>query len=89
MENPVLALKNFSAHIIEKEKLTPPVQIELMDLGMNPLYEMEARKDGEGTCMFSKERPIQGTVWRPSPYRVRFTAAGKEPILLDFPFPQN
>jgi hypothetical protein len=100
--NLVLELKIFSRDTIEKEKLTLPVKVELMDLGMNPLYVMEvfegdertgmnplymmeACESEERTYVFSKGVFMEGTVWRPKPYKVRFTAVGKPPFVKDFP----
>ncbi len=85
MENPIVALKKFSASVIAVQRLTPPVKVELLDLGLNPIYEMEVSKIEDGLCLFSNERPIHGTTWRPAPYRVRFTAAGQQPFVMDFP----
>lgn len=89
MEDLILALKKFCADIIEKQHLTPPVHIELTDVGMNPMYEMDAGKNDEGTYVFSNEWFIEGTLSRPTPYRVRFTVAGKKPFVKDFPLSQN
>ena len=79
----LLALKKFCADIIENEKWGPEVTIVLLDLGMNPMYEMTARKDGD-VYVFENERLVPGTVQRPRPYTVRFIVSGK-PILRDFP----
>jgi hypothetical protein len=78
----VLALKKFCAETIEAEKWGPEVPIVLMDLGMNPIYEMTARKNGD-VYVFENERFVSGTVQRPGPYTVRFMVEGK-PILRDF-----
>jgi hypothetical protein len=85
LEDLIRVLKKFSADIIEKQNLTPPVHIELTDVGINPMYEMDAHKNDEGTYVFSNERFIAGTLSRPTPYRVRFTVAGKQPFVVDFP----
>jgi hypothetical protein len=89
MENLVVALKRFSAGVIAVQRLTPPVKIELLDLGMNPILEMEASKIEQGLMLFSKERAAGATLAQPHPWSVRFTVEGKQPFVMDFPFPQS
>ncbi len=73
-----VVLKIFSANIIENEKLAFPVKIELLDPGLNPLFETIATgKDEDGNYLFSDDRYIAGTVAQPTPSSVRFTAGDK------------
>jgi hypothetical protein len=70
-------VKQFCAGVIESEKLTLPVRIEVMDTGMTTFYEMTAvSKDDEGTYLFSKERIVGEGGAQRSPWRVRYIGAG-------------
>jgi len=87
LKNPdviLLNLKVFSQSIIEKEELSLPVKIELLDLGMNLIFETDAEKTGEGTYVFSTVRYGLNTA-HPAPFRVRFTATGGRQFSRDFP----
>ena len=76
--------KKFSVDEIESRKLPLPVKVEFLDLGMNPIFEMEVRKNAEGDYVFANERPILGTVARPGPYRAQFTPGDRRIFLLDW-----
>jgi hypothetical protein len=70
MENPlVMSLKKFSATVIQLEKLSPPVQVKLMDVGTNAVYEMECSEIVEGFT-FSRKSDWYREPWRgPVPTR--------------------
>lgn len=75
MQDANVALKIFSANLIEKEKLAFPVRIELLDLGLSPIFETIATgKDEDGNYLFSGDRFIARSSARPTAFRVRFTA---------------
>lgn len=82
----IVALKRFCADTIENEKWGSEVPIVLLDMGMNPVYQMTARKNSSGVYEFDEEHLAPGTVRRPPPYTVQFTVGGA-PILRDFDFP--
>jgi hypothetical protein len=85
MEIPSVMLKLFSADIIENEELAFPVKVELLDVGLNPIFETIATgKDEDRNYLFSHDRFVAGTVAQPAAFVVRFTAAGKS-LVKDFP----
>jgi hypothetical protein len=84
MHRLLLTLRKFSADAIEKEKWGADVAIAVFDQDMNPMCEMTARKNEDGTWLFGEERILPGTVYRPGPYTVKFTVAGKT-FTRDFP----
>jgi len=85
MEIPTVMLKLFSADIIENEKLAFPVTVELLDAGLNPIFETIATgKDEDRNYLFSHDRLIAGISAQAAPFSVRFTAAGKS-LVKDFP----
>lgn len=84
----VIWLKQFATSVIETKKLALPVKVELMDFGLNPIYEIEVTdKDAAGTWQFSKERQIAGTLSHPKPYSVRFTTPDNRHFVIDIPDP--
>ena len=81
-------IKQSCAGVINSEKLTLPVRIEVMDTGMNTFYEMTAAvKDDEGSYLFSKERFVGEGGARRSPWKVRYIGAGpgEQPFVKDCP----
>jgi len=85
MEIPTVMLKLFSADIIENEGLAFPVKVELLDVGLNPVFETIATgKDEDRNYLFSHDRFIAETAAQPAPFSMRFTAAGKS-FVKDFP----
>ena len=90
MHDANVALKIFSANIIEDEMLGFPVKVELLDLGLNPLFETTATgKDEDRNYVFSDDRYIaQSAAGRtsaePTGFKVRFTAGDKS-LVKDFP----
>jgi len=85
MEIPTVMLKLFSADIIENERLAFPVKVELLDAGLNPIFETIATgKDEDRNYLFSHDRLIAETVAQAAAFSVRFTAAGKS-FVKDFP----
>jgi len=80
-------LRTFARSTIEQRKMSPPVTIELMDLGMNVFYKLMTRgKDSGGTWQF-EGGPVPGSTGaHPTPWRVRFEEEGKKPFVLDCPF---
>jgi hypothetical protein len=84
MSDPIVRLQTFCARIIEEKELPSPVRIEVTDVGANAVFEMDAIRGDEGLCSFSEVRPADGTVWRPAPYSVRFTAKGKPSIVMEY-----
>jgi hypothetical protein len=85
MEIPSVMLKIFSADIIENEGLAFPVKVELLDAGLNPIFETIATgKDEDLNYLFSHDRFIAGTVAQPTSFSARFTAADKS-FVREFP----
>jgi hypothetical protein len=81
-------IKQSCAGVIESEKLTLPVRVEVMDTGMTTFYEMTATsKDDEGSYLFSKEHFVGEGGARRSPWRVRYigAGAGEQPVVKDCP----
>ncbi len=77
MKDIVPALKKFCADTIEREKLPPPVKIEL--IGINPFYEMQATgKDAGEAWLFSRGDSVMMTL--PQTLTVQFTVAGRRPF---------
>ena len=85
MEIPTVMLKLFSADIIENEQLAFPVKVELLDAGLNPIFETVATgKDEDRNYLFAHDRFVSGTSAQTTPFRIRFTASGKS-LVKDFP----
>jgi len=77
-------VKKFSANVLANERPTTPVKVQILDVGMTPVYEMEATLNDSEAWIFS-DRPIAATIWKPGPYTVRFTPQGRAPF--DRPLP--
>lgn len=87
MSDIIGTLEAFSVSEITKAKLPLPVKVELMDISMVPFFEMVVLgADKLGFWFFDKRKPIPGTLWKQGPHRVRFTAEGKPPLTVDFPW---
>jgi len=85
MQIPDVLLKIFSADTIENEGLAFPVKVELLDVGVNPIFETIATgKDEDRNYLFSHDRLVAGTSAWPTPFSVRFTAADKS-FVKNFP----
>lgn len=81
-----VAVKQFAVGVIEVQKLPLPVKVELLDLGLSPMYEMVVTgKSPESLWQFSGERLVPGTLAKPTPWSVQFTPAGQKAFVLDFP----
>ena len=85
MELPTVMLKLFSADIIENEELPFPVRVELLDAGLNPIFETIATgKDEDRNYLFAHDRLIGEAFAQPTLFKIRFTAADKS-LLREFP----
>ena len=69
----VLVLKKFCADIMETNQLPEPAKIELLDVGMNSVFEMEAHKDDHGTWVFPIVRPLSQSLVPSGGFAVRFS----------------
>jgi hypothetical protein len=83
--NLIMLLKRFCSETVAKEILPTPVEIKLLDIGMNEIYEMVADTDSQGTCVFPSERSLSSSLATPGPYRVRFTPKGRKSFIRDLP----
>jgi len=88
MSDLIGTLEAFSVSEITKARLPLPVKVELMDISMVPFFEMVAvGPDKLGFWSFDKRKPIAGTLWKQGPHTVRLTSEGKQPFMVDFPWP--